>query len=604
MPVLQYSYSSGHMDFVYDKLGTQHRTIRLVTIEPGAWKDEIRCSLQTVVFDDKPSYQALSYVWGDLESTRTIYLNNHEIQVTESLWYALRRLRGQSPRTMWIDAICINQKDDEEKSCQVAMMRDIFKECKEAILWLGEDECDISGPDIVPTSPSARRAFELLGILSIDDHLPEIPCFSVTKNAEVTLKDEYRPHLEALRALAKLPWWTRLWIVQEAAVPANATFVYASESCPADVLVASKVVFLKHSTCCDFWWTELFQQQRQTGIAFNAIFDSLIPILSTRGRYQAGIRHDLFLQRHTCCQLQATNPRDLIYALIGILRDHESAKFMVNYSQPTEEVFAQAAFYSMLQNGWKVLLGQRHRAPGIPTWLPDWFVSSAVDNSVWVELRRKMERYKLYSASREHAPFFRLEKDTLLLAKGLKVGTIQDVGPVLNASNFLQTVEQWSKLLGTPNFHPKTPPPIGSLEDAFWRALTCDTSRDVEDISWNPYRRLGVSRDYSAFYEWWTDVRGGFLSHPSSWGSDVWTANCYHRMFLTEECRIGIAPGNACAGDEVHVLVGSNVPFILRRGHVEESYVVGDCYLHGVMDGEAMTDGGEWQARVQWVELH
>ena|SRR5438045_831816 len=115
----------GSMDqpYQYSPFDPKERQIRLVTLEPGAWLDRICCSIDTISFDGQPIYEALSYVWGDPENRRPIQLNDHLFEVTENLWMVLRRLRDHAiRRVLWVDAICINQTDNEEKSQQVAMM--------------------------------------------------------------------------------------------------------------------------------------------------------------------------------------------------------------------------------------------------------------------------------------------------------------------------------------------------------------------------------------------------------------------------------------------------------------------------------------------------
>lgn len=95
----------------YKPLNAKTREIRLVTIEPGDFGDEIRCSLKSVSLDDSLDYEALSYVWGgtDPDLMRGIFVDGVPSSVTINLEVALRYLRDTSePRVMWIDAVYIN----------------------------------------------------------------------------------------------------------------------------------------------------------------------------------------------------------------------------------------------------------------------------------------------------------------------------------------------------------------------------------------------------------------------------------------------------------------------------------------------------------------
>ena len=118
----------------------QHREIRVITLAPGKWNDQLECTLKIVSLDDNPSYETLSYVWGDPRvQKKSIFLQKQLFQVTQSLESALRHLRHQdTERTMWIDAICINQKDDAEKAVQVRQMQLIYARTSHLVIWVGE----------------------------------------------------------------------------------------------------------------------------------------------------------------------------------------------------------------------------------------------------------------------------------------------------------------------------------------------------------------------------------------------------------------------------------------------------------------------------------
>ncbi|KAI4132341.1 MAG: hypothetical protein LQ341_006283, partial [Variospora aurantia] len=110
---------------------------------------DLHISLNHVKLDagDPPSYEALSYTWGGNHLSHTVFVDTEDGQqqqqslpVTENLHAALLHLRDtSSPRTLWIDAICINQDDKEERSQQVARMGDIYKSAAKVIIWLGPE---------------------------------------------------------------------------------------------------------------------------------------------------------------------------------------------------------------------------------------------------------------------------------------------------------------------------------------------------------------------------------------------------------------------------------------------------------------------------------
>lgn len=115
--------------------------IRVVRLHPATnWDDQIECSLMTLSLSDpeRPQYQALSYVWGDARMTLPIKVNGLHFEGTKNFVDALRalRFRGQQ-RIMWIDAICINQQDTQERNQQVKKMAEIYRNSSATVAWLG-----------------------------------------------------------------------------------------------------------------------------------------------------------------------------------------------------------------------------------------------------------------------------------------------------------------------------------------------------------------------------------------------------------------------------------------------------------------------------------
>lgn len=116
------------------------RQIRLIKIT--STKPELVCKLEVVSLEDKPTYSALSYVWGDPAITRTVLVNGERVNVTTNLASALehapKHLEGANvaPR-LWADALCINQDDPDEKNHQVPFMKDIYSQAEIVICWLG-----------------------------------------------------------------------------------------------------------------------------------------------------------------------------------------------------------------------------------------------------------------------------------------------------------------------------------------------------------------------------------------------------------------------------------------------------------------------------------
>jgi hypothetical protein len=119
--------------------------IRVLVVEPGHGTDPLTFQVRHVQLGSSDArYEALSYAWG---TTMVAFLNKYEIfgAVPESLYRALLSLRHRSDqRVLWADALCINQRDEEEKGRQVRLMRKIYKQATKVLLWLGGPRCKSS----------------------------------------------------------------------------------------------------------------------------------------------------------------------------------------------------------------------------------------------------------------------------------------------------------------------------------------------------------------------------------------------------------------------------------------------------------------------------
>lgn len=118
-------------------------SIRLIIVHPGYDWDSVSVDLVSARLLPQPNkyYEALSYVWGDPKFERTILCNGKVKAVTENLFSALQRLRfSDRSRTLWVDALCINQSDNIEKTLQIHKMPDIFHSANKVLVYLGESE--------------------------------------------------------------------------------------------------------------------------------------------------------------------------------------------------------------------------------------------------------------------------------------------------------------------------------------------------------------------------------------------------------------------------------------------------------------------------------
>lgn len=155
----------GSVLYAHISIQPEKRNFRLLRILAGSGSQIISCELYQASLEDPPPYKALSYAWVNgiaisqpLETL--IQCNGVHMRVSANLFAALRRLRSnQRPVEIWVDSICINQKDLSERSQQVGVMREIYSKSEEVIIWLAEpSEQDELGEELMtaltPNTPA------------------------------------------------------------------------------------------------------------------------------------------------------------------------------------------------------------------------------------------------------------------------------------------------------------------------------------------------------------------------------------------------------------------------------------------------------------------
>ncbi|KAF2108757.1 heterokaryon incompatibility protein-domain-containing protein, partial [Lophiotrema nucula] len=124
------------------RLPDDGRSIRLLTIEPNTDNSStVSCNLRVAAVQPGLQFEALSYCWGDPKAQEVIFVNGTQLAVTKNLSTALLALRdSETPRTFWVDALCINQHELAEKAFQVPLMGAIYGSASKTVIWLGESD--------------------------------------------------------------------------------------------------------------------------------------------------------------------------------------------------------------------------------------------------------------------------------------------------------------------------------------------------------------------------------------------------------------------------------------------------------------------------------
>ncbi|KAH7017178.1 heterokaryon incompatibility protein-domain-containing protein [Ilyonectria destructans] len=172
-------------------------SIRILYIEPGSGRDWIYGSLKPVALAERPEYDAVSYSWGEPTDKKKIYVNGNKIEITKNLHNALVNLRHRSKTVaLWVDQICINQANLEEKSSQIPLMTTIYSRARSVRLWMGNH--------LAPRWAENADGLDWSGDWAVA-HAAQYPA-----SAKYWL---YR--------LAEEEYWKRTWVIQELAMASN-----------------------------------------------------------------------------------------------------------------------------------------------------------------------------------------------------------------------------------------------------------------------------------------------------------------------------------------------------------------------------------------------
>jgi hypothetical protein len=211
---------------IYQRLADVNE-IRLLHLLPGVGEDLIVCQMLHSRFLDKVHYEALSYMWGTQDSPQCIRLNGTVVEVRNNLWQALKHIRHtDTVRIIWVDALCINQHDINERNHQVAQMGRVYESATGVMAWLGlsTDSSDIATRYLSKMAPNFRELGE-----TDKDEWP--------RGHKTPLPD--RHEIVALSSFCNREYWSRLWIIQELVVASKITLYCGIWTCSWPIFTAA-----------------------------------------------------------------------------------------------------------------------------------------------------------------------------------------------------------------------------------------------------------------------------------------------------------------------------------------------------------------------------
>ena len=303
--------------------------IRLIRLKKrSTLHEEIYCELEDFRLDEK-SYVALSYVWGSIEGNVEIAVNGLRLNVTQNLFDALLQLEESSSSLLeslglassellvWVDAICINQNDEVEKSTEVGRMGEIYSSAHVTLVWFG------------PSKPLHPEGYKLLHKIAmvIEERTTEASDLSAQDTSQLNVEIRFKEgRHEAIRdvfsQIAVNEWFNRVWVVQEYVLSRRAPQVlWGDKLFPMRSLsvIAKGLGGISEVIGGDFSRMEEIRRSRLNGFGNRSAAEQI-----------------LFLVGKTidrCC----TDPRDRVYGLLGMVASSLGPRLRVNYD-PTVTV--------------------------------------------------------------------------------------------------------------------------------------------------------------------------------------------------------------------------------------------------------------------------
>jgi hypothetical protein len=575
--------------------------VRVLTVWPSKeFLSPLQCTLRITSLLQVDDWDALSYYWGSANDLEIVIVHGSdegapthscEVSVTKNLASALRHFREQrtavgKPLEIWTDAVCINQRDAEERSHQVSILRAIFQSSRRVLVWLGAHGC----------SQEAERG--LAGLVAISDYLgvhafhrePALHGGSRPVAHNVFEAREAREVLISICALMDLSYWRRGWVLQEACVHDVPIFFHlGDQSCK---LVSWRLFY--HTLC------EALEFAKSQDM-FDAL-ESLLPsadicmpfMLAETLRFADLRSHpsrllpsfdqmlDMVLMQR---MWQTSDPRDCVFVLRGI---HPMFReLQVRYSDNVEEIFADATGI-LLQSGgtWsRVCWTYPSESAYLPSWVVD-FSSSCIHMSMATQiLEKSFLEGGMFNASASSILRVRTPAPQMLSTAGFVFDEIVDITRCLTHLELISDFDdaRWAEWLRFMLKHRHL------LKDAFPLLRTVCAGMVPGYKAFRP-------RDVHLF--WDSPISGLYdLQKPQtpqseqeteaveSWKRTVCAFMLQKRFFVSKSGRMGLAHRSAAVGDRIAIFASGDIPFVLRpvsSNMDDESYIlIGGCYLDG-----------------------
>ncbi|KAH7092431.1 heterokaryon incompatibility protein-domain-containing protein [Paraphoma chrysanthemicola] len=613
--------------FTYSSLAAG--SIRLLVSSKSEDPDGYVWSLRVAHLDDEDlQFDALSYVWGSQVDTYPIIVDSKCARVHHNLYMALpylvQHMKENGDRPMWIDAICINQEDEAEKFEQIARMHKIYGQAETVWAWLG----------VANKQDRIHEATELLTNISKAGYEVSRQVKIYQPAAAKKARDTYglssiEPDVwSAVTHLLENPWYTRMWIVQEAALARNLTFLCGLASYSYELLFSASTFaqYFRDIKDTDGNLIDTMYSSKSTSIL------TLRTALRDQNKSIAGVL--IFAARVTGAHHHCLLPQDRVYALATLYPEAALTELLGGFEPRLEILYARFAKFLLSELGprarsfwlWLTYAFAFERIDRLPSWAPDLHHMRennwpdplrVIPNFTEGVFKRPLTKPDVQTTKR----MFGGRWDELVL-KGRTLDEVLEVydefpwtWPTLDDAPYDEEIDyeysivQWeSKVSAQVLCRPSDDPdgPQVSI-DVYLRTLSDDTT--------TPSHRL--HEIYLGFLE-----HGKFVRHLMARENersaaestmtyverenhdlfrtfhDSMTTLAYRQLFLTKDRRLGLTIRGVMPGDKVCYFDGAPCLHVVRKSpdkgdDVERWLFVGDACANGLRIGSGNDTNSE-----------
>jgi hypothetical protein len=402
--------------FKHAPLDLSKQQIRLLRVMPTSSVGSIECQIHTFVIGDCPKYIAISYAWGPPSPVQEILIDNRTLLVRDNIWHFLNTVARAVEEPflsgaflvrssfLWIDALCINQSDTNERNHQVSFMASIFRNALKVVVWIGDARpgpvCDVATYFTLPIPESIcdmgieiiAHRHKSLPVLTVSDAIKIYQAAgkeyldqrrrSLGTTKETFLQILYRHfnipldsngqaamhtnrfskpcrHIDhsiraclirTIRCLCKRPYWTRLWILQEMLLARELEVMCGADTISLSNLIAALNWMDAEEHTMFQYGEDLEDMGYLTSNVQTYTTPPVVRAIVKRSRLKIGSQSWAILSSGDFANQQCENVLDRVFGLLGLLP--KDADIVVDYSKSAEQLLVHVLYkYNLSSKG-------------------------------------------------------------------------------------------------------------------------------------------------------------------------------------------------------------------------------------------------------------